>query len=120
MARILGVNVPDNKRVLIALTYIYGLGETTSSKILTKLKIDESIRIKDLTEWELNTIRKELDSMVLESDLRRTVNTDIKRLQDIWAYRGIRHRLRLPVRWQTTKNNARTRKGGRKTMASKK
>ena len=116
MARILWVNVPDNKRVVIALTYIYWIWETTSVKILKELKIDESIRVKDLTEWELNSIRQKADSMILESDLRRTINTDIKRLQDIGSYRGIRHRLRLPVRGQTTKNNARTRKGSRKSI----
>ena len=116
MARILGVNVPDNKRVVIALTYIYGIGPTTSEKIVDELKIKDSVRIKDLTEWEMNDIRKKIDTMILESDLRRTVNTDVKRLQDIGSYRWIRHRLRLPVRWQTTKNNARTRKWSRKAI----
>jgi len=120
MARIVGVNVPDNKRVVIALTYIYGVGATRSSEILAKLVINESIRVKDLTEDQINSIRRELDNFVVEADLRRQIGLDIKRLQEIGSYRGVRHRLGLPLRGQRTKTNSRTRKGPRKTVANKK
>lgn len=121
MARIAGVNIPDNKRVLISLTYVFGVGKTSSVSILTKLNISPDIRTKDLTEMQLNDIRREIEeNYMVEADLRRKQGLDIKRLIEIGCYRGIRHRLGLPVRGQKTKNNTRTRKGPRKTMANKK
>lgn len=122
MARIVGVNIPDNKRAVISLTYIHGIGKTTSTKILEELKIPLSTRVKDLTEDELNKIRQELDSqgIVMEGDLRREVSTNIKRLQDMKSLRGIRHRNKLPVRGQRTHTNARTRKGKSLAIAGKK
>ncbi len=122
MARIAGVDLPREKRVEIGLTYIYGIGRTTSNKILEAAKIDPSTRVRDLTDEEVDTIRaaiEELDVMV-EGDLRRDVAMNIKRLQEIGCYRGIRHRRGLPVRGQKTKTNARTRKGPKKTIANKK
>ena len=121
MARVAGVNIPDNKRVVISLTYVYGIGLTTSQKILAKLKLDESVRVKDLSEEQLTSIRTEIDeNYIVDADLRRQTQLDIKRLQEIGCYRGVRHRLGLPVRGQTTKNNARTRKGKKRTVAGKK
>ena len=122
MARIVGVNIPDNKRAVISLTYIHGIGKMTATKILEAAKIALSARVKDLTEEELNKIRQELDSqeIVTEGDLRRVVSTDIKRLQDMKSYRGLRHRNRLPVRGQRTSTNARTRKGKAIAIAGKK
>ena len=122
MARIVGVNIPDNKRAVISLTYIHGIGKTTAIKILETVKIPLSTRVKDLTEDELNKIRQELDSqgIVMEGDLRREVSTNIKRLQDMKSYRGLRHRSRLPVRGQRTSTNARTRKGKALAIAGKK
>jgi small subunit ribosomal protein S13 len=121
MARIASVNVPDNKRVEIALTYVYGIGKTFSQKILAKLGIDKDRKVKDLSEEELQNIRNEIrDHYITEADLRRKIGLDIKRLTEIGSYRGIRHRLGLPVRGQTTKRNARTRKGRKKTVANKK
>lgn len=121
MARISAVNIPDNKRIIIALTYIFGIGATRSRDILAKYSISEEIRTKDLTELQLNNIRKEIDdNYIVEADLRRKQGLDIKRLIEIGCYRGIRHRLNLPLRGQKTKNNSRTKKGPRKTMANKK
>ncbi|MER1987940.1 MAG: 30S ribosomal protein S13 [Solibacillus sp.] len=120
MARIAGVDIPRDKRVVISLTYIYGIGKTTSEKVLAAAGIEESTRVKDLTEDQLNLIREQLDSYKVEGDLRREVSLNIKRLMEIGCNRGIRHRRGLPVRGQNTKNNARTRKGPRKTVANKK
>ena len=122
MARIGGVDLPREKRVEIGLTYIFGIGRTTSDKILDKAGIDPSTRVRDLTDEEVDKIRvaiEDLDIMV-EGDLRRDVAMNIKRLQEIGCYRGIRHRRGLPVRGQKTKTNARTRKGPRRTVANKK
>ena len=121
MARIAGVDLPNEKRIEAGLTYIYGIGWATSRKILEKTGIDPSTRVKDLTEEEAGKIRKviEADYMV-EGDLRRDVSMNIKRLQEIGCYRGIRHRKGLPVRGQKTKTNARTRKGPKRTVAGKK
>ena len=122
MARIAGVNVPDKKRALIALTYVHGIGLTTSKKIMAAVGIDESRRMSDLTEDELNAIRKEIEAgkFLIEGDLRREVSLNIKRLMDMGCYRGLRHRKGLPVRGQRTKTNARTRKGPAKPIAGKK
>lgn len=120
MARIVGVDIPNNKRVVISLQYIYGVGESTAKKILEAVKIDESIRVKDLTEEQLGAIRQELTKYRVEGDARRQVALNIKRLNEIGSYRGIRHRRGLPVRGQRTKTNARTRKGPKKTIANKK
>lgn len=120
MARILGVDIPNNKRVVISLTYIYGIGKSRSQEILSKAKIDENKKVSALSEEELATIRKVASEYVIEGDLRREVAMNIKRLMEIGSYRGIRHRRNLPVRGQRTKCNARTRKGPRKTVANKK
>ncbi|GLC89941.1 30S ribosomal protein S13 [Lysinibacillus piscis] len=120
MARIAGVDIPRDKRVVISLTYIYGIGKTTAQKVLAGAGVSEDTRVRDLTEDELNKIREQLDSYKLEGDLRREVSLNIKRLMEIASFRGIRHRRGLPVRGQNTKNNARTRKGPRKTVANKK
>ncbi|MBQ6401814.1 MAG: 30S ribosomal protein S13 [Firmicutes bacterium] len=121
MARIAGVDLPNEKRIEAGLTYIYGIGWSTSREILEKTGIDPSTRVKDLTEEEAGKIRKviEADYMV-EGDLRRDVSLNIKRLMEIGCYRGIRHRKGLPVRGQNTKTNARTRKGPKKTVGRKK
>ncbi len=120
MARIAGVDVPREKRVVIALTYVYGIGKTTAQKILEAANVNESTRVRDLTEDELNRIREQVDGYKVEGDLRREINLNIKRLMEIASYRGIRHRRGLPTRGQNTKNNARTRKGPVKTVANKK
>ena len=122
MARIAGVNVPDKKRALIALTYIHGIGRHTAEQILKTCGIEETRRMNDLTEDELNQIRGEIDSgkYLIEGDLRREVAINIKRLMDMACYRGLRHRKGLPVRGQRTKTNARTRKGPAKPIAGKK
>ena len=122
MARIAGVNIPDNKRVIISLTYIHGIGRFTAEKLAAEAGIDFTRRIKDLTEDELNKIRKliETNKISIEGDLRREVSLNIKRLIDMQCYRGIRHRKHLPVRGQRTKTNARTRKGPAKPIAGKK
>lgn len=120
MARIAGVDIPNNKRVVISLTYIFGIGYSTSKDILKEIKISEDKRVKDLTEDELNLIRTAVEKYTIEGDLRREVNLNIKRLMEIGSYRGIRHRRGLPVRGQNTKNNSRTRKGPKKTVANKK
>ncbi|CDD92578.1 putative uncharacterized protein [Coprobacillus sp. CAG:826] len=120
MARIAGVDIPNEKRVVISLTYIYGIGPTTAKKILSKLNINEDIRVKNLTEEQLTAIRGEVAHIKVEGDLRREVALNIKRLQEIGCYRGLRHRKGLPVRGQRTRTNARTRKGPKKTIANKK
>ena len=120
MARIVGVDIPNDKVVVIALTYIYGIGLTTSKKILKATGIDEGKRVKDLTDAELAKIRAELAHYKTEGELKREILLNIKRLQEIGCYRGIRHRRGLPVRGQRTKTNARTRKGPRKTIANTK
>lgn len=120
MARIAGIDVPRDKRVVISLTYIYGIGKATAQKILKEAGVSEDTRVRDLTEDELTRIRQAVDNYTTEGDLRREVSLNIKRLIEIGAYRGIRHRRGLPVRGQKTKNNSRTRKGPRKTMANKK
>jgi small subunit ribosomal protein S13 len=121
MARIAGVDLPRDKRVVIGLTYIYGIGPTTSAEILRKLSINESIRIRDLSEADVAKLRETLDrEYQVEGDLRREVSMNIKRLQEINAYRGMRHRLNLPSRGQRTRTNARTKRGARKTVPGKK
>ena len=121
MARIAGVDLPKEKRVEIGLTYIYGVGLSTSQKILATTGINPDTRIKDLTEDEVNEIRNYVNkNLMVEGDLRRDVALNIKRLVEIGCYRGIRHRKGLPVRGQKTKTNARTRKGPKKTIANKK
>ena len=120
MARIAGVDIPNNKRVVVALTYIYGVGLTSAKKVLAENGISEDIRVKDLSDEQMNAIRKSLDTYKLEGDLRRDNQLNIKRLMEIGCYRGIRHRKGLPVRGQRTKTNARTRKGPRRTVANKK
>ena len=120
MARIAGVDLPKEKRVEIGLTYIYGIGLSTSQKILATTGINPDTRIKDLTEDEVNEIRNYVNkNLMVEGDLRRDVALNIKRLVEIGCYRGIRHRKGLPVRGQKTKTNARTRKGPKKTIANK-
>ena len=121
MARIAGIDLPRNKRIEIALTYIFGVGRSTSQEILSKAGIDFNTRSDNLTEEEVSKIRKVIDSdCTVEGDLRREVTMNIKRLMDLGCYRGLRHRRGLPVRGQKTKTNARTRKGPRKTVAGKK
>ena len=121
MARIAGVDLPREKRVAIGLTYIYGIGRVSSNKILEAANVDPSTRVKDLTDDEVKRISAVIDeTMMVEGDLRRDVALNIKRLQEIGCYRGIRHRKGLPVRGQKTKTNARTRKGPKRTVANKK
>lgn len=120
MARIAGVDLPRNKRVDVALTYIYGVGRTTACKIVADLKMDPAMKTDALTEQDVAAIREYLDkNVVVEGDLRREVNMNIRRLMDIASYRGLRHRKGLPVRGQHTHNNARTRKGPRRVMVGK-
>ena len=120
MARIAGVDIPRDKRVVISLTYIYGIGKPTAQQILAAAGVSEDTRVRDLTEDELNRIRAEVDKLKVEGDLRREVSLNIKRLMEIGSYRGLRHRKGLPVRGQRTRTNARTRKGPAKTVANKK
>ena len=121
MARIAGVDIPNNKRGEIALTYIYGIGRSRAQKILTESDISWDKKAQDWTDDEQNKIRSYIaDNITVEGELRSETQTNIKRLQDIGTYRGIRHRIGLPVRGQQTKNNARTRKGRKKTVANKK
>ena len=121
MARIAGVDIPNNKRIEIALTYIYGIGRKSANDILAKTGIDPDTRAKDLTEEDVAKLRDEIEnSYTVEGDLRREVSMNIKRMVEINCYRGIRHRKGLPVRGQRTKTNARTRKGPAKTIANKK
>lgn len=119
MARIAGVDLPNKKRMEFALTYIYGIGHTTSLKILNDIGMSLDKRVNELTEDEIATITKELRNYVVEGDLRRQVAMDIKGLMDLGSYRGLRHRRGLPVRGQKTKTNARTRKGKKKTVGAK-
>ncbi|MDR0763890.1 MAG: 30S ribosomal protein S13 [Bacteroidales bacterium] len=121
MARIAGIDLPKNKRGEIGLTYIYGIGRSTARKILSKSEIDFDKKVQDWNDDEINKIRSFIgDNLKVEGALRSEVQTNIKRLMDIGCYRGIRHRLGLPLRGQSTKNNARTRKGKKKTVANKK
>ncbi len=122
MARIAGVDLPREKRIEIGLTYIYGIGVSTSKRLLSVAKVNPDTRVKDLTDEEVRAISQALESegIIVEGELRRNVAMDIKRLQEIGCYRGIRHRKGLPVRGQNTKTNARTPKGPRKTVAGKK
>lgn len=120
MARILGIDVPNNKRIVISLQYIYGIGLTRAKTILQEAKVSESARTKDLSEEELNKIRTAAGKFKVEGDLRRDVAMDIKRLMEIGCYRGQRHKKGLPVRGQKSKTNARTRKGPRKSVSGKK
>ena len=121
MARLAGVDLPRDKRVEIGLTYIYGIGRTTSNEILAEAGVNPDTRVRDLTDEEVGKIKDVMDrTCTVEGDLRREVAMNIKRLQEIGCYRGIRHRKGLPVRGQNTKNNARTRKGPRRTVANKK
>lgn len=116
MARIAGVNIPDNKHVVISLTYIYGVGRTTAKQILASVGIPEATKVSTLNEGQLDTLRSEVAKLTVEGDLRREVSMSIKRLMDLGCYRGMRHRKGLPVRGQRTKTNARTRKGPRKPI----
>jgi len=120
MARIAGIDLPKNKRGVIGLTYIYGIGRSTSTKILKSNSIDENIKVQDWNDDQLGAIRNSLNEIKVEGQLRSEVQLHIKRLMDIGCYRGIRHRTGLPLRGQHTKNNSRTRKGKRKTVANKK
>lgn len=121
MARIAGIDIPKNKRGEIALTYIFGIGRSTAQKILTQAGVDWNKKVQDWNDDEQTAIRTVIsDNMKVEGELRSMVQMNIKRLQDIGTYRGIRHRIGLPVRGQSTKNNARTRKGRKKTVANKK
>ena len=121
MARIAGVDLPREKRVEIGLTYIYGIGRVTSNKILSETNIDPNTRVKDLTEEQVSLIREYIDkNLLVEGDLKREVKLNIKRLMEIGCYRGVRHRKGLPVRGQSTKQNARTRKGPKRTVSRKK
>ena len=120
MARIAGVDLPKEKRIEIGLTYIYGIGRTTSNKILEETKVSPDVRVKDLTDEQVQSIRGAMEGYKVEGDLRREVALNIKRLTEIGCFRGIRHRRGLPVRGQRTKTNARTRKGPRKLVSKKK
>lgn len=120
MARISGVDIPRDKRVVISLTYVYGIGKKTAQDILSSAGVNEDTRVKDLTDDELSRIRTEVDKYTTEGDLRREKSFNIKRLMEIASYRGIRHRKGLPTRGQNTKNNSRTRKGPKRTVAGKK
>ncbi|MEA3362062.1 MAG: 30S ribosomal protein S13 [Thermodesulfobacteriota bacterium] len=121
MARIAGVDLPRNKRIEVAMTYIYGIGRTTSQNILSQAGVDFNARTDDLTESELAKIREIIDKDChVEGDLRRKLTMNVKRLMDLGCYRGLRHRRGLPARGQNTKNNSRTRKGPKKTVAGKK
>ena len=120
MARIAGVDLPRDKRIVIGLTYIYGIGNTRAQKILKDAGVSEDIRVRDLTPEQEEQIRTQVDQYQVEGDLRREVTLNIKRLQEIGSYRGMRHRRGLPVRGRHTKNNARTRKGKAVTIANKK
>ncbi|WNO09726.1 30S ribosomal protein S13 [Teredinibacter sp. KSP-S5-2] len=116
MARIAGVNIPDNKHAVISLTYVYGVGKTTAKQILAATGVPESKKIGELDEAEMDSIRTEVAKLAVEGDLRREISMNIKRLMDLGCYRGIRHRRNLPVRGQRSKTNARTRKGPRKPI----
>ncbi|GGW72688.1 30S ribosomal protein S13 [Alishewanella tabrizica] len=116
MARIAGINIPDNKHAVISLTYVYGIGKTRSKAILASVGIEETTKIASLTDAQLDSLRDEVAKYTVEGDLRREITLNIKRLMDLGCYRGLRHRRSLPVRGQRTKTNARTRKGPRKAI----
>jgi small subunit ribosomal protein S13 len=121
LARIAGIDLPKNKHIVIALTYIYGIGRSTAESIVSSAKIDPDTRTDKMTEAEVSTLRDEIDrNCKVEGDLRREISMNIKRLMDLGCYRGLRHRKGLPVRGQRTKTNARTRKGPARTVAGKK
>ncbi|REE08596.1 30S ribosomal protein S13 [Winogradskyella pacifica] len=120
MARIAGVDIPKQKRGVISLTYIYGVGRSRSKEILAAAKVDENTKVQDWTDDEIGAIRETVGTFKIEGELRSETQMNIKRLMDIGCYRGIRHRVGLPLRGQRTKNNSRTRKGRRKTVANKK
>ena len=120
MARIAGVDIPKNKRGVISLTYIYGVGRSRAKEILASAKVDESTKVQDWTDDQIAGIREAVGTFTIEGELRSETQLNIKRLMDIGCYRGIRHRSGLPLRGQRTKNNSRTRKGRRKTVANKK
>ena len=120
MARIAGIDIPKNKRGVIALTYIFGIGRSKAKEVLAKAKVDGSIKVQDWSDEQIANIREQVGALKIEGELRSEVQLNIKRLMDIGCYRGIRHRSGLPLRGQRTKNNSRTRKGKRKTVAGKK
>jgi len=120
MARIAGIDIPKNKRGVIALTYIFGIGKSKAKEILAAAKVDEGTKVQDWTDQEIHDIREQVGDLTIEGELRSEIQLNIKRLMDIGCYRGIRHRTGLPLRGQRTKNNSRTRKGKRKTVANKK
>jgi small subunit ribosomal protein S13 len=120
MARIAGIDIPREKRIVIALTSIFGVGKTSAQKVLEEAGVSEDTRVRDLTEEELGKIRAAVNNLTIEGDLRREISMNIKRLTEIGSYRGLRHRRGLPVRGQKTKNNSRTRKGPRRAVAGKK
>ncbi|OBX24644.1 small subunit ribosomal protein S13 [Gelidibacter algens] len=120
MARIAGVDIPKQKRGVISLTYIYGIGASRAKEILAQAKVDENTKVQDWTDDEISNIREAVGAFTIEGELRSEIQLSIKRLMDIGCYRGIRHRAGLPLRGQRTKNNSRTRKGRRKTVANKK
>ncbi len=120
MARIAGIDIPKNKRGVIALTYIFGIGRSKAKEILANAKVDDNIKVQDWNDEQIASIREEVGTLKIEGELRSEIQINIKRLMDIGCYRGIRHRTGLPLRGQKTKNNSRTRKGKRKTVAGKK
>ncbi|MCL8008422.1 30S ribosomal protein S13 [Gelidibacter japonicus] len=120
MARIAGVDIPKQKRGVVSLTYIYGIGASRAKDILAQAKVDENTKVQDWTDDEISNIREAVGALTIEGELRSEIQLNIKRLMDIGCYRGIRHRVGLPLRGQRTKNNSRTRKGRRKTVANKK
>ena len=120
MARIAGIDIPKNKRGIISLTYIFGIGRSKAKEILANAKVDENTKVQDWTDGEIANMREQVSKVKIEGELRSEVQTNIKRLMDIGCYRGVRHRSGLPLRGQKTKNNSRTRKGKKKTVANKK
>lgn len=120
MARICGIEIPEKKRIVVSLTYIYGIGASFAQKILKINKIDANLKTSALSDWQISLLQNYIKNLPVEGEVRRNVNFNIKRLKEIGCYRGIRHRLGLPVRGQVTQKNARTRKGPRKTVANKK
>lgn len=120
MARIAGIDIPKNKRGIISLTYIFGIGRSKAKEILANAKVDENTKVQDWTDSEIANVREQVSKVKIEGELRSEVQTNIKRLMDIGCYRGVRHRSGLPLRGQKTKNNSRTRKGKKKTVANKK
>ncbi|MEE9350014.1 MAG: 30S ribosomal protein S13 [Flavobacteriaceae bacterium] len=120
MARIAGIDIPKNKRGVIALTYIFGVGRSRAKEVLASAKVDENIKVLDWTDDQIANIREQVGTFTIEGELRSETQLNIKRLMDIGCYRGVRHRVGLPLRGQRTKNNSRTRKGKRKTVANKK